>query len=36
VATFNADDGEACCGQCCKQVRARNARNPAHAAIVMR
>src|ERR1039457_3859612 len=36
VAAFDADHGEACLGERCEQVRARNARNPAHAATVMR
>jgi hypothetical protein len=36
VAAFEGDHGEARCGQGCKQVRARHARDAADAAIVMR
>src|ERR1035438_7439277 len=36
VAALDPDDGEASLGERCEQVRARNTRNPAHAATVMR
>jgi hypothetical protein len=36
VAAFDSHHHKACLGQCCKQFRAGNSGNPAHAGIVMR